>query len=123
MTTRMDVLGTWFANAQYAVYRDTLVDITKFYSASFEWEATTRCDVLMYTDAQSADSPTVIPAGTVLTMTGCVYPGGNTCWVAFESDSFDQTMWICTGPYPCYIETPHGTVESSEAFDGYAYVD
>lgn len=128
-TTRMNDLGTWLAKVKYAVDDHSVKDITEFYDfADFYeyeigWEVISKCDLVFYDEVNVSSSQVVIPAGTVLYMTGCKRPDNNKTWAAFESDVFDDTLWlpVDTSGWPRSVETPQGNVASTDAFDGFYY--
>lgn len=127
--TRMDVLGTWFGEAQYAYKNHVLKDITDFYSIVWPyadeigWEAAAKCDFFVYDNVECTGSKVVVSKGTVLYMTGCKRLTNDTYAAAFESDSFDQTMWLPVNivDWYSYVKTPEGNLVSEEVFDGYGY--
>lgn len=122
-STRLDVLGTWFGSAQYRYEEGSLRNITEFYRHRTGWEATTRCDVLLYARQSDSDSAVAVPADTKVCMTGCVQDGETTYWAALESDAFEGTLWafVATDEYPQLVKTPEGAVPSEEAFDGFFF--
>lgn len=122
-STRLDVLGTWFGSAQYRYDGDALRDITEFYRHRTGWEATTKCDVLLYARQSDSDPAVVVPRDTKVCMTGCIQEGEMTYWAALESDAFEGTLWafVAVDEYPQLVETPDGAVPSEEAFDGFFF--
>ncbi|MEE1032352.1 MAG: tetratricopeptide repeat protein [Ruminococcus sp.] len=127
--TRMDVLGTWGANAIYIYSNHTLTDATDFYSYAgywgngIEWDATTNYALEMYEGENRAYPKVVVPAGTVVYMTGCKRMSENECWVAFRLDTSDTILWLPveTSGWPCMVKTLQGKMDSEKVFDGYHY--
>lgn len=127
--TRMDVLGTWEAEALYAYENDTLMNITEYYryvgygENVNEWEATTKYGIDMYEGADRGYAKVRISQGTVVYMLGCKRDNENECWVEFRLGTSEQTVWLPveTSGWPCMVETSRGKVASEEVFEGYYY--
>lgn len=124
-STRMEVLGTWFASVKYRYADGCLRDITEFHENLWESEMITKRSVVLYSELHDFNYQVIIPAGTVVSMTGCIQDGASMYWVAFESDSFEGRLWAfaMTEEYPHFIHSVHGVISSEEAFDGVYFAD
>lgn len=131
ITTRSDVLGTWGAKATISVNANDVTDVTEFYTFADFYEYsigrsfTTKCDIIMYTNKEDLDSRVVVPAGTIVYMTGHQHPEEEQTWVAFKRNEFEDTMWLClyTMDWPNSIETSEGRIDEFSALDGIFYAD
>lgn len=129
ITTRSDILGTWGAKATISVDNSTITDITDFYTFADFYEYsigrsfTTKCDVIMYNNKEDLDSQVIIPAGTIVYMTGHQHPEEEQTWVAFKRNEFEDAMWLClhTMDWPNSIETSEGLIDEFSALDGIYY--
>lgn len=129
ITTRSDILGTWGAKATISVDNSTITDITDFYTFADFYEYsigrsfTTKCDVIMYNNKEDLDSQVIVPAGTIVYMTGHQHPEEEQTWVAFKLNEFEDTMWLClyTMDWPNSIETSEGLIDEFSALDGIYY--
>lgn len=124
---RLDVLGTWNSVGLYRV-TDRVEDITAFYQFvdwdgnPGTWDVTAKHDITMY-ESESAETVTVVPAGSAMKMVGLRKGADNVFWVLFEVPDLGKNLWLKTQriEWASYLQTNVGFISSEEAFDGFFY--
>ena len=124
---RLDVLGTWNSVGLYRV-TDRVEDITAFYQFidwdgnPGTWDVTAKHDITMY-ESESAETVTVVPAGSAMKMVGLRKGADDVFWVLFEVPDLGKNLWLKTQriEWASYLQTNVGFISSEEAFDGFFY--
>lgn len=123
-TIRLSVLQTWFAPASWTVPESPgafdVIPQTLYYCVpSFVVSVTTIAPVVAYTDMDASSEKSVLPLGTVLSLTAT----DNESWVLAEPED-GSGVWIhLGGDYGYDVETEGGYLFCLDALEGLCMAD